>query len=376
MASGKPQKRIASSGKVAWGAVIDIGPDPVTGSRRQRRLSAPTKRELEALIQETLTSVQKGTHVEPSKQTVRDYLEEWLTAIETTIKPSSFVRYRDIIRKAMLPELGGLRLAALTPARIQKFYSAMTKSGRSPSTIELYHNVLHRALDQAVKWRLIVANPCDSVEAPRREEAEMQTWTMEQMRTFLAATADHQWAALWRLALMTGMRRGELLALRWGDVDLEKGTLAVRRTLTRGADGLTYGEPKSRSGRRSIALPPSCVAALRRHRAKQTERRWLAGPGWQDTDLVFDGGYGGGVAPNTLYGTFKRLSAHVGLPELRFHDLRHTAATLSLGEGIHPKIVQEMLGHSDISMTLNRYSHVTMTMQREAADRLDTALGA
>lgn len=376
MASGSIEKRVSKLGTVAWGAVLDIGPDPVTGKRRQRRLSAPTKRELEALIQQTRTEVQKGTHVEPSKQTVREYLESWLAAIETTIRPASFLRYSDIIRKRALPELGGLRLVALTPARVQRYYSDLLKGGLSPTTVQMHHNILHRALDQAVKWRILPHNPCDSVDVPQANNPEMQTWNGEQVRAFLTGVADHRWAALWRLALLTGMRRGELLALRWSDLDLDKGTLAVRRTLTRGADGFGYNDPKSRAGRRSIALPASCVASLRRHRAGQTQRRWLAGPDWHDTDLVFDRGTGEGIAPNTLRTTFARLCASLGLPAIRFHDLRHTAATLSLSEGIHPKVVQETLGHSDISMTLNRYSHVSMTMQREAADRLDAAYGS
>lgn len=279
MASGSIEKRVGKSGKVVWGAVVDIGVDPVTGKRRQRRISAPTKRELEALIQETRTNVQRGTHVEPSKQTVREYLEEWLGAAEGTLRPASYVRYQRAIQNHVLPALGGLRLAALTPARVQKFYNDLAKQGLAASTIALYHNILHRALDKAVVWRLIPHNPCDAVDAPHATVTEMQTWSPDQARAFLTGTVEDPWAALWRLAVMVGMRRGELLALRWADLDLDQGMLAVRRTVTRGKDGLLFGEPKSKTGRRSIALPASCVKALRQHRAKQAQRRLLCGGG-------------------------------------------------------------------------------------------------
>jgi integrase len=172
------------------------------------------------------------------------------------------------------------------------------------------------------------------------------------------------------------MRRGEQLALRWADTDLERGTLAVRRNLARGADGLVFGEPKTKAGRRSITIPAPVVAALRAHRAKQNERRLQLGADWQDHDLVFDRGDGTVLHPNVVTKAFARHARRLGLPPIRLHDLRHTAATLMLANGEHPRIVQERLGHSDVSMTLGRYSHVTETMQREAADRLAALLGS
>ena len=198
----------------------------------------------------------------------------------------------------------------------------------------------------------------------------MKTWNANQVRAFLTAAVEDRLSALWWLAVHTGMRRGELLALQWQDIDLDKKVLAVRRTLTRGADGLTFGEPKSVSGRRAIALPDICVEKLRNHRIHQLEQRLQASSAWQETDLVFERGDGRVLHPNTLSGTFMRLTKQAGLPRIRFHDLRHSAATLMLSNGVHPKIVQERLGHSDISMTLNRYSHVSMDMQREASDQL------
>jgi integrase len=234
--------------------------------------------------------------------------------------------------------------------------------------------VLHRSLALAVRWRLIPRNPCEAVEAPRPTPPEMRTWTAAQAHAFQAGTADDELHALWRLALMTGMRRGELLALRWADIDLGRGALAVRRTLARGKDGLRVNEPKSASGRRAIALPASCVTALKRHQRRQTERMLKGAEAWRHDDLVFDRGDGSLLHPNVAYETFRRRAARLGLPVIRFHDLRHTAATLALARGIHPKVVAERLGHRDVGLTLNRYSHVSMDMQREAADRIDEAL--
>lgn len=234
--------------------------------------------------------------------------------------------------------------------------------------------MLHRALEQAVKWQLISRNVSNLADAPHETSPEMTTWSLDQSKTFLRVAQDDDLAALWLLTLHTGMRRGELLALRWEDIDFEPRTLAVRRTLTRSLDGLTFGEPKSTAGRRQLAVPTVCLDALRLHRVRQNERRLALGPAWQDSDLVFDRGDGRVLHPNVVVRRFLRLASGADLPRIRFHDLRHTAATLMLANGEHPKIVQERLGHSDISMTLNRYSHVTMDMQREAADRLARAL--
>jgi integrase len=208
------------------------------------------------------------------------------------------------------------------------------------------------------------------------------TWTAEQALTFLAFTASDDLSAFWQLALYFGMRRGEMLTLPWADVDFERGAISVRRTLTRGEDGLMFGEPKSAAGRRSVAIPPALVASLGAHRARQAERRPRLGPAWQDHDLIFERGDGTVLHSNNVTHAFPRLvkglnntiPADEQLPVIRLHDLRHTTATLMLANREHPEFVQERLGHFGISMTLNRYSHVTMDMQREAADRLERLL--
>jgi integrase len=234
--------------------------------------------------------------------------------------------------------------------------------------------MIHRVLKQAYRWGMVSRNVAELVDAPKRTFPEVSTWSPEQVRRFFAVSDQDEYAALWRLALLCGMRRGELLELMWEDIDLERGMLAVRRTLSRGRGGdWVLGQPKTQSGRRAIALPESCVAALRKHRSAQNSQRLRLGELWLNGGFVFTGHSGQVLHVNVLVTRFKRLIKQAGLPDLRFHDLRHTSATLLLGQGVHPKIVQERLGHADIAMTLNRYSHVTPDMQRQAADTPDAA---
>ena len=367
-------KRTGKTG-VRWQAIVDAPRDD-DGRRKQIKKTFRTKREADQWERETRAKIDQGDFIVPTKTSTAEYLNLWLTTITPSVRASSHRRFREIIERHAIPMLGGIPLSKLLPAHIQGFEAQLLSSGLSASTVVLSHNVVHRAFEQAVRWRLIVRNPCDGVEPPRSTTPEMKTWNSEQARAFVTGAAGHPLEALWFLALTTGMRRGELLALRWEDVDFERGTLSVRRTLTRGENGFVFGEPKTKAGTRAVALPISCVKILREHRRRQLETRMHLGPAWVDTDLIFERGNGELLHPNVAVRQFRRLTESLGLPVIRFHDLRHTAATLMLGDGVHPKIVQERLGHSDISMTLNRYSHVTMDMQREAADRIGRLLGS
>jgi integrase len=374
---GQIKKRIGTRG-VSWQIVVELPPDPMTGKRRQKFLTAPTKRGVEDLATELLASMSSGTfgEADAKKLTVGEYLTRWLASIEANVRPSSLRRYTEVVQKHITPIIGRVRLAKLTPLQVQNLYADRLTNGKlSPTTVALVHNVLHRALKQAVRWGLLTRNVTEAVEPPRETTPEYITWNEHQVAAFLAVTDQDEWAALWRLALLTGMRRGEILGLKWEDVDFARGVLAVKRTLSRGKDGtFVFGTPKTASGRRSIALPRSAVDSLRKHRVKQLEHKMKLGSSYHDQDLVFADALGDSIHPNTLDHRFKRLAVKAGLPEIRFHDLRHTSATLMLANGTHPKIVQERLGHSDVSMTLNRYSHVAMDMQREAADQLDERL--
>ncbi len=371
---GSVQKYTGKRG-TSWYAVVDLPPDPATGKRRQKRVSAKTRRECETLIAELLAATNSGSSVAKDKATVAEFVDRWLEATEANVKPATARRYSDLMRLHVLPVIGGIQMQRLSALHIQELHARWREKGLSPTSCYHAHYILHRALSQAVRWRMLATNPCKLVDAPRRSTPETKTWDLAQVSAVLTAAASDDLEALWRLALLAGMRRGELLGLQWDDVDFERGTLAVRRTLSRGKGGSwELGTPKTTSGRRSIALPPSVVESLKRHRVQQLERRLALGPVWQDHGFVFTNAIGGPLHVNSLVARFGKLVAAAGVPRIRFHDLRHTSATLLLAQGVHPKIVQERLGHANIAMTLDRYSHVTMDMQRDAADALDATL--
>lgn len=367
--------KVAGKTGTSWAGVVDLPPDPVTGKRRQKRVTAKTRRECEEKIRALLDQVNDGEAVGHEKLTLAEFAAQWLEAVEPSLRPATFRRYADMLRVHILPQLGTRQLAKLTPADLQRFYANRLAYGLSSTTVHHLHVMLHRVLKQAERWGMVSRNVGSMVDAPRRTFPEITTWNLEQVNHFFTVSDRHDLAALWRLALLTGMRRGELLGLKWEDLDLDRGTLAVRRTLSRGKEGRwELGQPKTAAGRRSIALPASCVTSLRKHRARQNAERLRLGEIWEDHGFVFTNRIGNMLHVNSLSHAFGTLTAASGLPVIRFHDLRHTSATLLLAQGVHPKIVQERLGHADITMTLNRYSHVTPGMQRMAADTLDAAL--
>jgi integrase len=360
----------------SWSALVDLPPDPVTGKRRRKRVTARTKREVETQVAELIHKAETG-FTAAGKLTVREFFDRWLESAAPTLRPATARRYRDVARLHIVGVIGNLRLAKLTPGDVQRLYADRLAAGLSPTSVHHIHAILHRALDQAVRWGLLLRNVTDAVDPPRRSSPEMQTWDTRQVAAVLTAAASDDLEALWRLALLTGMRRGELLGLRWADVDLDAGALAVRRTLSRGSTSrLEVGEPKTGAGRRRVSLPASVVESLRCHRVRQLEQRLAVGPAYVDADLVFATESGGVIHPNTLSRRFGQLIEQAGVPPIRFHDLRHTCATMLLAEGVHPKVVQERLGHATIAETLDRYSHVAEDMQRHAADRLDAAIDA
>jgi len=272
--------------------------------------------------------------------------------------------YEQIVRDHLAPAFARVPLTRLSPQLIQRAYRDMAEHGLSPKTIGNCHAALHKALAQAARWRLVPANVADLVDAPRVPQRQMRALSADDARQVLAVAAGDPFEAMWRLAITCGLRLGELLALRWSEVDLERGTLSVVATLEQWQDGLAvFAEPKTHRSRRQVLLGVAIVDALRRHRS--------AHPG---IGFVFTRGDGRPLSRSMVDKSWTRLNARAGVPQVRFHDLRHTAATLLLGRGVHPKIVSEMLGHSTVAITLDLYSHVTPTMQREAAAAMDELL--
>jgi integrase len=374
---GKIYKKQGRDGKVRYQTWVELPRDPATGKRRQKVITAPTKREVEALAVQMEAAVNNGGYTErgDEKITVAEYLHRWLDSVSTSLRPASHKVYSDLMNKHVIPYIGKVVLVRLSPMDVQRLYTERLKAGMAASRVETLHNVLHKALKQAIKWRLLTHNVTEAVDVPRATLREYTTWDVKQIARFLEVSSKDQWAALWHMAVLTGMRRGEILGLKWADLDLDRGLLAVKRTYSRGAGtAFDFGQPKTSHGRRTVVLPAALVDSLRAHRRAQLQLRLKQGSAYVDKDVVFADAEGNPVHPNTLRKHFVKLLADAGVPPLRFHDLRHTNATLSLAAGVNPKVVSERLGHSNIGITLDTYSHVSEAMQRQAVADIDAFL--
>jgi integrase len=352
------------------------------GKGKRKVIYGKTRKEVQEKLKIVLHDQQQGTLVTAQPQTVAQFLTDWLENTHRRhLRPRTYERYREAVYLHIVPNLGHVQLQKLTARQVQAFYTRKADEGLAPATIIYYHSVLHNALDTAVKWGLVFRNVCDLVAPPRKERFEIQPLTLAQMQHLLATVSGHKWEALFTLAMATGMRRGELLGLKWQDVNFEAGQLQVRRVLSRVPSHMpervhvyVEAEPKTQKSRRSIMIAPFALEALKRHRKSQLEDKLKAGEFWQEHEYVFCTLQGRHLNPNHVVEEFKKLLTRAGLPDIRFHDLRHSAATLLLSLGIHPKVVQELLGHTQISMTMDVYSHVLPGMQLDAMRQFDAAL--
>jgi integrase len=341
-----------------------------------------TRKEVADKLKTALHEQQQGTIVMSSTQTVAQFLTDWLENVHRRrLRPRTYERYSEVINLHLIPALGRYQLQKLTAQHIQKFYTQKEDEGLASTTIHYYHSVLHNALNMAVKWGLVAKNVSDLVTPPRKERYAIQPFTEEQARAFLDVIHGHKWEALFTLALATGMRRGELIGLKWQDINFKTGTLQVVRVLTRVPTKMPErehvyieAEPRTEKSRRSVLLAPFVIEALKEHRVRQLEAKLKAGSGWQDRDYVFCTLHGSHLNPNRIVDEFKKLLKQADLPNIRFHDLRHSAASLLLSLGIHPKVVQELLGHTQIGITMDVYSHLLPGMQKDAMSKLDEAL--
>jgi len=350
-----------------WAATISLD-----GGKR-KTFYGKTRKEVQEQLKIALHEQQQGTLATGPKQTVKAYLEHWMEDVhKPNIRLSSYRRYGVFLNKHILPAIGHIQLQKLTAQQVQAFYARKLKEGLSVSMVRGMHGLLHKALDQAVRWKIISVNVCDAVSVPSAPRHEMRTLSKEQAQKLLEAAKGHRLEALLTVALATGMRKGELLALRWEDVNLEEMSLQVKRTIVGQFNGeYRENEPKTASGRRNILLPQFAIDALKQHRIRQLEARLQAGEAWVDRGLVFCNSNGDFFPLTTLYDSFQALLKQAELPRIRFHDLRHSAATILLSMGVPAKVIQELLGHSQISVTLNTYSHVLPSMQREAMQRMN-----
>jgi integrase len=352
-----------------WAASVSIG------RGKRKHFVGQIRKGVADKLADALKAQRDGLPLITERQTFGAFALSWLQTVKPSLKPRTWTRYEQLLRVHALPDLGRIPLTKLMPQHLQRLYADVQAKGISAGTVRQLHAVVHRSLRQACRWNVVARNVADLVTPPRVERTEMQVLSLAQSRRLLDEASGDPLEALYVLALTTGMRQGEILALHWKDVDLERRTINVRLALHRLNGGFLFTEPKTSRSRRQIVLTEAAKSALRRHRIAQKEERLRTGNQWSDQDLVFTTAAGGPIdASHLLRGRFHPLLARAGLPKVRFHDLRHTAATLLLGQGVHAKIVSEMLGHSNIAITMDLYSHVTPTMQKEAARALDVLL--
>jgi integrase len=321
--------------------------------------------------------LEQGTAVQDGKLTVGRYLQDWLEGCKPpALEYSTWVTYEQFVRLHITPIIGSTRLVLLTPQQLQKLYAAKLAEGKSSTTVRHIHACLHKALEEAFRFGLVQRNVAALVKPPPFRRIPMRVFTPEQARIFLEAARGDRLEGFYILALSTGMRLGEMLSLKWRDVNLDQRLIQVQTALKRAELGKrTIGKTKTAGSKRKIMLTPTTVAALKAHRVRQLEERLQAGDAWHDNDLVFCNPIGNALDPTGVYKyRFKALLRRAGLPMLRLHDLRHSAATLLLLSGIHPKVVSELLGHSSITITLNLYSHVLPDMQAGATDAMERLL--
>lgn len=352
-----------------WCGAISLG-FPLEEKYQRRYVYGKSKQEALAKVI-ALRAEDPRNAASDSRTTIGSFLERWLNGtVKSSVRPSTFKSYSGITRRYLIPEIGGIPMTKLAPQHLHAMIERLEAKNVPPRTRQYTYAVLHAALQHGMRMGMLNRNVSDAVPRPRIGRKSMSVLDAAQVEAFLAAARADKLHTLYVLAIMTGMRFGELLALQWRDIDLKHSTLYVRHTLQDLGGKLKLQEPKSARGRRRIDLPPAAVRALQEHRQRVSTRYQRLSP-W-----VFCDRRGGPLRQgNVTRRSFKKILKTAGLPAIRFHDLRHTAATLLLAAGVHPKVVQERLGHASVALTLDTYSHVLPSMQRDAADRLEEMLG-
>lgn len=373
-----------------WGFVVDVTPVGSVQRKQVRRRGFRTKALALEALDEVKSQLRTGSWVPPSRQTVSEFLEEWLATVAPELRPATLYSYQRNVRLHVVERIGHVPLQSLDAGILNRLYADLLQPGSNrarpdralaPRTVAYIATIMKSALTDAVRWGRLVRNPADAANPPKaaaHQRPDMLTWTPTELSRFLELSAENKDrdVALWRFLATTGARRGEALGLRWRDVDLDAGTATVRVTVIVVAHQIQFGSPKTNAGVHSIDLDGGTVAALREHRRRQAAERLLVGPGWVDHDLMFADPAGGPMHPEAVSMRFARRVRLYELPKLTVHGLRHTWATMALSAGVHPKVVQERLGHATIGITLGVYSHVTKGMGRAAgqlvADLIDS----
>lgn len=369
-----------------WQASVLIGYDPETGRPKRKYFYGRTRKEVQRKLREIIPEVQAGTYREPANITVAEWFTTWLNVyMKPSLRPTTWESYRYQVEGHIIPALGHLKLPQLQTVHIQRLYNKKLKSGRldgrkgglSPRSIKYIHTVIHSALEQAKKEGMIIINPAEATKLPKQEQKEIKYLDAAEAAIFLATAKESKHFAAFFLALNTGIRRGELLGLRWQDIDFKACQLTVNQGLVRvTGKGLIFQEPKTKLSNRVINLAPAVLQVLKEHKAEQNEIRLLAGSAYNaDLDLVFANELGEPICPRAFTRIFERVVKRAGL-DVTFHGLRHTFATIALEQGVDIKTIQETLGHHSAAFTMDVYSSVTAKMKKEAADRVGNLLAS
>lgn len=339
-----------------------------------------TRKEAEERLAEVVSRVNGGLHVPNVKLTVAEYLDGWLASVRPSLRASTYEGYRILLEKYVVPGIGQTRLQGLTVSQLDRWYASLLENGRrdgkgglARKSVANIHRVLRKSLSDAMRKGLLARNVAEVAEVPKVTDsgnAEMVTWTGAEMRSFLDSCKSVRLYPAFVLAATTGMRRGEILGLRWIDLDLDAARLSVRQTLLSVGSKLVWGTPKTKRSKRSIDLDAASVSILKAWKAQQAQEKLAMGGRYEDNGLVFAQADGSPLLPESFSQLFDRLVQRSGLRRLRLHDLRHTHATLALTAGVHPKIVSERLGHSTVSLTLDVYSHSVPAMDSAAAETI------
>lgn len=347
----------------------DIGPDPVSGRRRRRTKILPTEESARAFLDQVEREVAFGVHPDPHNGRIRvgEFVDKYLSS-RVDVEHSTRVGYASKLHTHVIPRIGEQRLVYITGDLLSTMYGQMIGDGVSVATVKHVHRVLHGMFKLAVDWKYVPENPAATARLPKYERPEVHTWTDDQLHSFIRAVDEHPWRAGYMTAAATGMRRGEVCGLQWGNVDLDQGLIQIRNTRLE-VDGRVYDKPypKSKKGRRTIPIDRAVIAVLASERTRQKKERLRLGEAWQQSDYVVVRSNGEGVSPNQFTKTFKRLHRALQLPDVRLHDLRHTWGTLAIANGVDPKTVSELLGHASVNFTLDVYVGQVDEKRRQAA---------
>jgi integrase len=356
----KKEPGIEQRGSGTWRITVAAGRDPITGRYiRLRETVRGTKTEARRRRDELLVQVARGTAVQSTRETVAVFLERWIAHRQSVRKIRSKVAhtYRGYVRREIAPRIGAMQIAAVRPVHVQRVIDEALANGLSARSVVQVHRIMHAAFRQAVRWQAIAVNPSDGVTPPKVEQATLRVPGAADVARLIAAVGAEYRTPL-ALAAGTGLRRGEVLGLTWPAVDFDgRPRIRVSGTLQRADGSLVVLPPKTERSRRVVPLPASLAEALKRHRAKQNERRLIAGPAWGPGDFVFDRGNGQPLDPDTFSKAFRSAAQGIGLGGVRLHDLRHAFASMLVGTGTNARVVGDLLGHATVGFTLATYVH-------------------